>query len=62
MLSGNIPFLFCWQLASDVRNTMKKVEKKIMKDSGVDIIGEKLFALYLTIKEIISYRGATKPT
>ena len=40
---------------------MEKVEKKIMKDSGVDVIGEKLFALYLTIKEIVSYRGATKP-
>lgn len=44
-------------LASDVHNTMGNVNKRLKQEGGADIVGEKLFSLYLAVKEVISYRS-----
>ncbi|XP_020607339.1 BAI1-associated protein 3-like isoform X2 [Orbicella faveolata] len=50
-------------LASDVHNTMRNINKRLKQEGGADIVGEKLFSLYLAVKEVISYRsiGEAKP-
>ncbi|XP_078347490.1 BAI1-associated protein 3-like isoform X1 [Oculina patagonica] len=50
-------------LASDVHNTMRNINKRLKQEGGADFVGEKLFALYLAVKEVITYRsiGETKP-
>jgi len=48
---------FCFQLASDVHNTMRNIDKRLRQESGADIVGEKLFALYLAVREAIAYRS-----
>lgn len=49
--------------ASDVHNTMRNINKRLKQEGGADIVGEKLFLLYLAVKEVISYRniGEAKP-
>ncbi|CAH3143387.1 unnamed protein product [Porites evermanni] len=44
-------------LASDVHNTMRNIDKRLKQESGADIVGEKLFALYLAVREAITYRS-----
>lgn len=44
-------------LASDVHNTMRNINKRLKQEGGADIVGEKLFSLYLAVKEVISYRS-----
>lgn len=46
-----------FQLASDVHNTMRNIDKRLKQESGADIVGEKLFALYLAVREAITYRS-----
>ncbi|KAJ7390160.1 BAI1-associated protein [Desmophyllum pertusum] len=50
-------------LASDVHNTMRNINKRLKQEGGADIVGEKLFSLFLAVKEVISYRsiGEAKP-
>lgn len=55
--SSNHFVRFCFQLASDVHNTMRNIDKRLKQESGADIVGEKLFALYLAVREAITYRS-----
>ncbi|XP_068717844.1 BAI1-associated protein 3-like [Montipora capricornis] len=43
--------------ASDVHNTMRNINQRLKHEGGADIVGEKLFSLYLLVKEIINLRG-----
>lgn len=36
---------------------MGNVNKRLKQEGGADIVGEKLFSLYLVVKEVISYRS-----
>lgn len=53
----NLSMFCCVQLASDVHNTMRNINKRLKQEGGADIVGEKLFSLYLAVKEVISYRS-----
>ena len=53
----NLLVSLCTQLASDVHNTMRNINKRLKQEGGADIVGEKLFSLYLAVKEAISYRS-----
>lgn len=36
---------------------MRNIDKRLKQESGADIVGEKLFALYLAVREAITYRS-----
>lgn len=44
------------QFASDVHNTMRNINQRLKQEGGTDIVGEKLFSLYLLVKEFINLR------
>ena len=36
---------------------MRNINKRLKQEGGADIVGEKLFSLYLAVKEVITYRS-----
>lgn len=49
---GQLELMF----ASDVHNTMRNINQRLKQEGGTDIVGEKLFSLYLLVKELINLR------
>ncbi|KAK3709664.1 hypothetical protein QZH41_010991, partial [Actinostola sp. cb2023] len=45
-----------WLLANDLRIFLESLKQCIKKKDEGDIVGERLFALYLAVREIMSYR------